>query len=93
MPLLDEKDIVISRLKDKIQRLEKDNATFVDRNALLHDNLEQARNKIKQLSEMEQKYDKLQKNYNALLSTLQQISEGEIEDPVALAKRRIENVG
>jgi predicted nuclease with TOPRIM domain len=90
--LLDEKDIAISRLKDKIDRLEKDNAVFVDRNTLLHDNLEQWKKKTKQLQEVESQHLKMQKSYNTLRTTLQQIADGEVEDPVALAKRMLDNV-
>jgi predicted RNase H-like nuclease (RuvC/YqgF family) len=90
--LLDEKDIIISRLNSKIDRLEKDNFVLVDRNAMLHDNLEQLKNKVKQLQEVERQHLQLQKTYSMLYSTLEQISTGEVEDPVSLSKRRLENV-
>ena len=92
MALLDEKDIIISRLNDKINRLEKDNAVLVDRNVILHENLDQTRTQNKNLLDASSKNLQLQKQYDMIYKALRSIASGEVENPVALAKRMLQNV-
>lgn len=92
MPLLDEKDIIISRLNDKINRLEKDNAVLVDRNTILHENLDQTRTQNKNLLDASSKNLQLQKQYDMLYRALRSIASGEVENPAALTKRMLQNV-
>jgi hypothetical protein len=90
--LLDEKDIIISRLNSKIDRLEKDNAVFIDRNTILHENLDELRMQNKNLLDAQYRTIQLQKQYDVIYKTLKAIATREVEDPVALAKRMLQNV-
>ena len=62
--LLDEKDIAIQRLNQKVERYEKDNASLVDKNVFLHDQLQQSRNAYRDL---QAKFDKLEQLYKQTL--------------------------
>jgi len=90
--LLDEKDIVISRLNQQIDRLEKDNKTLVDRQSVIYDNLEQFKTQVRTLQEVERKYIKLQQNYDTLFKALESISSGDVEDVVGFAKRKLNSI-
>lgn len=90
--LLDDVDIINQRLKDRIDRLEKDLAKATDSNANLHDNLAKCREEVKALKEIERQYKILKEDHNSCIKTLTEISIGNLSDPVQYAKRKLDDL-
>ena len=63
--LLDENDITISRLKQEVERLEKDNSSLVEKNAFLHEQLHNLRTANKDL---QTRFEKLERSYRQAIS-------------------------
>lgn len=90
--LLDDVDIVNQRLNKEISKLESELTILRERHETVHSNLEICREDLKKMQEIKLQYARLEKDYNIMLNTLRDISKGEVSDPVALAKRKLQDV-
>ena len=90
--LLDAEDIIIQKLKDEVQKLEKELTVLRNRHEVAVDNLDRNRTQLKDLLARVDRFAKTERDFESLVRVLQQISMGEVENPQAYAKKKLEDI-
>jgi archaellum component FlaC len=87
--MLDAEDIIIQKLKNEVEKLEKELTVLRGRYEFVVDNLDVYKNKVKQLSDRATQFSKIERDFIILKKVVEQIAKGEVEDPVSYAKKKI----
>jgi len=90
--LLDAEDIIIQRLKDEVQKLEKELVVLRSRHEMAVDNLDRNRNQVKDLLDRVSRFAQTERDFESVKRVLQQIAQGEVEDPAAYARKKLEDL-
>jgi ElaB/YqjD/DUF883 family membrane-anchored ribosome-binding protein len=90
--LLDAEDIIIQRLKDEVQKLEKELVVLRSRHEMAVDNLDRNRTQVKDLLDRVSRFAQTERDFESVKRVLQQIAQGEVEDPAAYARKKLEDL-
>jgi dynactin complex subunit len=90
--MLDAEDLIIQKLKKEVEKLEKELTVLRNRHEAAVDNLDRNRAQVKELLDRANRFAQIERDFDALKRVLQQIALGEIEDPKAYAKKKLEDI-
>jgi DNA repair exonuclease SbcCD ATPase subunit len=92
MKMLSAEDIKIQRLQSEVDKLERELTSYRGRLEIAMENLEASRQQIKTLQAQQQLSQRLLGDHAQALRVLAQIAQGQVEDPVAHARRQLEDL-
>ena len=90
--MLEAEDIIIQKLKNEVEKLEKELVVLRSRHESAMDNLDRNRNQVRDLLERTSRFAQTERAFESMKRVLQQIAMGEVEDPAAYARKKLEDL-